>query len=184
LQGVASRVAAIVFALGVIPASLWVAGVLPPEQAREDLVPFESRTTSAEEEWRARVGTICGWERRQNRAFERAFRKASTLRDVQLLFEAAIRLSDESLAIFSRLETPLEYKGEARTLRRLLGQERNGIKGALDALNAGQRAAFLRSIRDFIEADTKSSRLLVALGIDGCKVQPVTVTEGDQARIV
>lgn len=184
MRGVVSRVAAIVFVLGVIPASLWVAGVLPPEQARDDLVAFEARTTSAEEEWRARVGTICGWERRQNRAFERAFRKASTPADVQLLFEAAIRLSDESLAIFGRLETPLQYRGEARTLRRLLREERNGIKNALDALNAGQRAAFLRSIRAFIEADAKSSRLLVELGIDGCKVQPVTVPEGERARIV
>ncbi len=180
----ASRVAAVVFVLGVIPASLWAAGALPPEQAREDLVPFESRTTSAEEEWRARVGTICGWEQRQNRAFERAFRGAATLADVQLLFEAAIRLSDESLAIFGRLETPLQYRGEARTLRRLIRQERSGIKGALDALNAGQRAAFLRSVRDFVAADAKSSRLLVELGIDGCKVKPVTVPEGERARIV
>jgi hypothetical protein len=184
LPGVVSRVAAIVFVLGVIPASLWVAGVLPPEQARDDLVAFESRTTSAEQEWRARVGTICGWERQQNRAFERAFRKASTPADVQLLFEAAIRLSDESLAIFGRLKTPLQFRGEARTLRRLLREERNGIKNALDALNAGQRAAFLRSIKAFVEADAKSSRLLVELGIDGCKVQPVTVPEGERARIV
>jgi hypothetical protein len=178
------RVAAIIFVLGVIPASLWVAGVLPPEPAREDLVAFESRTTSAEEEWRSRVGTICGWERRQSRAFERAFSKASTPADVQLLFEAAVRLSDESLAIFSRLEPPLQYRGEARTLRRLLRQERDGIKDALDAFDAGQRAAFLRSIRNFVEADVKSSRLLAELGIDGCQVRPVTVPESERARIV
>jgi hypothetical protein len=184
LRGVASRVAAIAFVLGVIPVSLWVAGVLPPEPARDDLVAFESRTTSAEEQWRARVGTICGWERQQGRAFERAFRKASTPADVRLLFEAAVRLSEESLDIFGRLETPLQYRGEARTLRRLLREERNGIKNALDALNAGQRAVFVRSIRAFVEADAKSSRLLVELGIAGCKVQPVTVPEGDGAKIV
>jgi hypothetical protein len=174
----------VVFVLGVIPASLWAAGALPPDRARQNLVPFESQTTSAEEQWKAKVGTLCGWERRQGRAFQRAFRRASTPADVQLLFEAAIRLSDESLAIFARLETPLEYRAEARTLRRLLREERNGIEHALDALNAGRRAAFFKSVRAFVAADTKSSRLLVELGIDGCKVQPVTVPQGSRERIV
>jgi hypothetical protein len=181
---VAPRLAAAIFVLGVIPASLWAAGVLPPDEPRQDLVPFESRTTSADAEWRARVGTICRWERQQGREFTRAYRRASSPADIELLFEAAIRLTDESLAIFNRLDAPLQYRAEARTLRRLLREERDGIQGALEALNAGRRAAFFKSVRTFVAADTKSSRLLVELGIAGCKVQPVTVPEGERARVV
>ena len=179
-----SKLAAVVFVLGIVPGALWLGGVLPPPDSREDIVPYESRTISAEAEWRDHVGVICGWERQQGRAFEKAFRGASTPADVEFLFEAAIRLSDESLAIFNRLDTPFEYRREARTLRRLFWEERMGIKSALGAFKERRRTAFLRSVSRFVEADAKSSRLLAELGVDGCNVKPVTIPDSERARIV
>jgi len=179
-----SRLAAVVFVLGVVPGSLWLGGALPPRDAREDIVPFEVRTISAEEEWRDHVSAICGWERQQGRAFRKAFRRASSPADVEFLFNASLRLSDESLAIFNRLDTPFEYRREVRTLRRLFWEERMGIKNARDAFKSRRRGAFLRGVRRFVEADAKSSRLLAQLGVDGCNVKPVSIPPNQRARIV
>jgi len=179
-----AKLAAFMFVVGVIPGALWVAGLLPPPEARSDVVASESRTTSEETAWRDRVSAICGWERKQGRALEKAFRRASSPADFQLLFQEAIRLSDESLAMFKRLATPLEYRREARTLRRLSWQERMAIKHALEAFKDGRRAAFVRAIRALVTADSKSSRLLAQLGIDGCNVKPVTVPQSGRERIV
>jgi hypothetical protein len=179
-----AKVCAFVFVLGIVPATLWLAGFLPPPEARSDVVASETRRTSEETAWRTRMGAICGWERKQGRALEKAFRRASSPADVQILFQEAIRLSDESLGMFKRLDTPLEYRREARTLQRLSRQERIAIKHALEALRDGRRAAFIRAIRAVVAADSKSSALLARLDIDGCKLKPVTVPQGSRERIV
>src|SRR4051794_29348349 len=95
-----AKVCAFVFVLGIVPATLWLAGFLPPPEARSDVVASETRRTSEETAWRTRMGAICGWERKQGRALEKAFRRASSPADVQILFQEAIRLSDESLGMF------------------------------------------------------------------------------------
>jgi hypothetical protein len=179
-----AKLAAFVFVVGVIPAMLWVTGLLPPPEARSDIVASEPRTTPEETAWRDRVSAICGWERKQGRALEKAFRRASSPVDVEFLFKAAIDLSDESLAIFKRLDTPLEYRREARTLESLFWQERMAIKHALEAFKDRRRAAFTRAVRALVAADAKSSRLLAQLGVDGCNVKPVTVPQGSRERIV
>jgi hypothetical protein len=181
---VIAKVAAFLFVVGVAPAALWLAGLLPPPEARSDVVAYEARTTSDETAWRNRVSAICGWERKQGRALGKAFRKASSPVHFQLLFQEAIRLSDESLAIFKRLDTPLEYRREARSLQRLSWQERTAIRHALEAFKQGRRAAFVRAIRALVAVDSKSSSLLTQLGIDGCNVKPVTVPQGGRERIV
>jgi hypothetical protein len=179
-----AKACAFVLVLGVVPATLWLAGFLPPPVARSDVVASETRTISEETAWRTRMGAICGWERKQGRTLEKVFRRASSPADVQLLFQEAIRLSDESLAMFKRLNTPLEYRREARTLQRLSWQERMAIKHALEAFKDGKRAAFVRAIRGLVVVDSKSSNLLAQLGIDGCNVKPVTVPQGSRDRIV
>jgi hypothetical protein len=179
-----AKVCAFVVVVGVVPATLWLGGFLPPPEARSDVVASESRTTSEENAWRMRMGAICGWERKQGRALEKAFRRASSPADFQLLFREAIRLSDESLGMFRRLDTPLEYRREARRLRRLSWQERTAIKRALEAFKEGRRAAFMRAIRALVAADAKSSDLLAQLGLDGCNVKPITVPQGSRERIV
>jgi hypothetical protein len=178
------KLAAIVFILGVVPGSLWLGGFLPPPDSREDIVPYESRTIGAEEEWRDHVSALCGWERQQGRAFKNAFRRASSPVDIEFQFNAALRLSDESFAIFNRLETPFEYRREVRTLRRLFWEERMGVKNARDAFKKRRRGAFLRGVRRFVAADVKSSRLLAELGVTGCDVKPVSIPESGRARIV
>jgi hypothetical protein len=179
-----SRLATVVFVLGVVPGSLWLGGVLPSPDSREDIVPYESRTIGAEEEWREHVSAICGWERQQARAFKKAFRRAWSPADIEFQFNAALRLSDQSLAIFNRLATPLEYTREARTLRLLLWEERTGIKNARDAFKDRRRGPFLRSVRRFVAADVKSSRLLAQLGVAGCTVKPLSIPESERARVV
>jgi hypothetical protein len=86
--------------------------------------------------------------------------------------------------MFKRLDTPLEYRRDARTLQRLSWQERKAIKHALEAFKDGKRAAFVRAIRALVVADSKSSNLLAQLGIDGCNVKPVSVPQGSRERIV
>jgi hypothetical protein len=179
-----SRLAAVVFVQGVVPGSLWLGGVLPLPDSRQDIVPYESRTIGAEEEWRDHVGAICVWERQQGRAFKKAFRRAWSPDDIESLFNAALRLSDESLAIFDRLDTPFEYRREARTLRGLFWEERTGLKNARDAFSERRRGAFLRSVRRFVAADVRSRRLLAELGVAGCNVKPASIPESERARIV
>ena len=94
-------------------------------------------------------------------------------------------MGDESIGMFNRLETPLEYRRETRTLKRLFREERRNLKRALEAFKHGRRAPFLRAIRRFAAADVKSTRLLVQLGVDSCgNVKPVTLPQGQRERIV
>lgn len=180
-----ARIAAGVVVVGVVPVALWLAGLLPLPEARSDVVAYESRTTPEEKAWRDRVSAICGWERKQGRAFEKAFRHASSPADVQFLFKEAIRLGDESIGMFNRLDTPLEYRREARTLKRLFREEHRNLEEALEAFKYFRRRAFLRAIRRFAAADAKSTQLLVQLGVEGCgNVKPVTLPQGQRERIV
>ena len=94
-------------------------------------------------------------------------------------------MGDESIGMFNRLDTPLEYERETRMLKRLFREERRNLKGALEAFKRARRAAFLRAIRRFAAADAKSTKLLVQLGVDGCgNVKPVTLPQGQRERIV
>src|SRR5919197_5325651 len=101
-----ARIAAGVVVVGMVPGALWLTGLLPPPEARSDVVAYESRTTSEEAVWRDHVGEICRWERKQGRALQKAFRRASSPADVQLLFREGLRLGDETLAMFNRLDPP------------------------------------------------------------------------------
>jgi hypothetical protein len=180
-----ARIAAGVVVVGMVPGALWLAGLLPPPEARSDVVAYDSRTTSDEALWREHVSEICRWERKQGRALEKAFRRASSPADVQLLFREGLRMGDESIGMFNRLDTPLEYERETRTLKRLFREEHRNLNGALEAFKHARRAAFLRAIRRFAAADAKSTKLLVQLGVDGCgNVKPVTLPQGQRERIV
>lgn len=177
------KLAACVVVLGTVPALLLAfAGI--PDGPREDVVPFETRTVAAEQQWLEHVGAICKWEQQQGKAFARAFRRAASPLDVEFLFKSAIRLTDESRAIFARLDVPLAYRREAKDLLRYMNQERAGLKGALEAFKKRRKAEFLRSVRRFVQADTKSSELLAQLGVDGCRVKPVTIPQSSRDRIV
>lgn len=178
-----SKLAAVAVVLGALPVAILLAGGLP-DGPRQDLVPYETRTVGAEEEWRNRVEAICDWEKQQAKALTRAFRRIQAPVDVEFLFKSAIRLSDESRAIFARLAPPLEYRRERSDLLRLFRQERSGLADALEAFKERRRRAFIRSVRRFVEADTRSSRLLAQLGVDGCNVKPVTVPQSSRVRTV
>jgi hypothetical protein len=178
------KLAAVALVLGIVPAAVLATGQLPTRQREEGVVPYTPRTVSAEEEWRERMGVICGWEKKQARSLGRAFRHASTLADVQLLFEHAIGLGERSSAIFGRLRVPLAYRREARELRGLLRTKRNALEALLDSLRAGKRGAFFQAANRLADADLRSSRLLTQLGIDGCVVKPVSVPERERIRIV
>lgn len=179
-----SRLAAVVLVLGIVPAAVLATGQLPLRQREEGVVPYTARTVSAEEEWRDRMSVICGWEKEQAKSLERAFRRASTVADVELLFEQAIHLGERSSAIFGRLRVPLAYRRETRELSGLLRAKRNALEALLDALRAGKRPAFFRAARRLVAVDLRSSRLLTQLGIDGCGLKPVSVPERERVRIV
>jgi hypothetical protein len=177
------KLAAGAVVLGIIPVALISVGGLP-SGPREDLVPYETRTVGAEEQWRQRVGAICKWELKQGKAFNRAFRRAAAPVDVAFMFKSLIRLNDESTAIFARLEAPLEFRRESKDLLRYLRQERAGLADALRAFRDRRRAAFFRSVRRLAQAQAKIGGLLIQLGVNGCRVKPITVPDTNDVKIV
>jgi hypothetical protein len=177
------KLAAGAVVLGIIPVALISVGGLP-SGPREDLVPYETRTVGAEEQWRERVGAICKWELKQGKAFNRAFRRAAAPVDVVFMFKSLIRLNDESMAIFARLEAPLEFRRESKDLLRYLRQQRAGLAGALRAFRDRRRPAFIQSVRRLAKAEAKIGGLLVQLGVNSCGLKPVTVPGPSRVRIV
>jgi hypothetical protein len=176
------KLAAAAVVLGIVPVALIVAGGLP-SGPRADVVPFETRTVGAEEQWRERVGAICKWEMKQGKAFNRAFRRA-TVADGELLFKSLIRFNDESTAIFARLEAPLEFRRESKDVVRYLRQQSVALGDALRAFRDRRRAALVRSLRRFARAHARIDGLLVDLGVGGCGEQPITVPDANRVKIV
>jgi hypothetical protein len=168
-----------------VPAALWATGNLPPPHAREDLVSQLSvPKLSAEEEWRQHVGAICGWQRKQVRTLGKAFRRAVTPADFQLLLDNAIRLGERSTGIFERLRAPLTYRREARTLVRLFRRDNAALRRLADAADRQNRAALLRAFRQIARIETRISRIFVQFDIDRCRVKPVAVPDEGRAPIV
>lgn len=179
------RIAAVLFVLGIVPAALWAAGDLPLPHARQDLVPYlPEPKASAENTWRKQVGAICGWQRKQVRTLGKAFRRAATPADVQLLLEGAIRLGERSAAIFGRLDAPLTYRREARRLLYLFRRENETLKEFAEAAEEQNRAAFLHGIRHIARLDAAISRIFTGLEIAPCKGKPVIVPEREGAGVV
>jgi hypothetical protein len=179
-----ARLAAVVLVLGAVPATLFAAGQLPLPEREQGVVPYETRTLSAETQWREHVNAICAWEKKQAKTLVRAFRRARTRADVELLLQHAIRLGEQSSAIFGRLHPPLVYRREATTLRRVFRSERAALANLLDAFRVGNRAAFYSAAKRLVAADQRSTRLLTELGVDGCGVRPIAVPERERIRTI
>jgi hypothetical protein len=179
------KIAAVVLVLAIVPAALWVAGGLPLPHARQDLVSvLPEPKRSPEAAWRQRVGSICGWQRKQVRTLGKAFRRAATPADVQLLLESAIRLGERSTEIFRRLDAPLTYRREARTLLLLWHRENDALKEFAAAAERQNRAAFAYRMRVIARLDFRISRIFARLDVDGCTRKPVRVLDEDRAPIV
>jgi hypothetical protein len=179
------KLAAVVLVLGIVPAALWAAGDLPLPQAREDLVPsLSGPELSPENAWRQRVGAICGWQRKQARTLGKAFRKVATPADLELLLDNAIRLGERSAAIFRRLDPPLTYRREARTLRRLFHRENVALREFADATEEQNRAAFVHGLREIAEVDGRIGQIFTELGIDECRTKPLAVPDEGRTPIV
>jgi hypothetical protein len=179
------KLVVVAFALGVVPAALWATGNLPPPHARQDVVPFLSRPKpKAEEAWRQRVGVICGWHRKQARSLGRAYGKAVTPADFQLLLENEIRLNERSTAIFRRLRAPLAYRREARTLVRLLRREDAALKRLAATAGQPNRAALVRALRHIARAEVRIGRIFTQFDIDRCQAKPGTAPDEDRAPSV
>jgi hypothetical protein len=179
------KLAAVALVLGIVPAALWAAGDLPVPQAREDLVPsLSSPELSPENEWRQRVGAICGWQRKQTKTLGKAFRKVVTPADLELLLENAIRLGERSEAIFRRLHPPLTYRREARTLRRLFHRENTALRRFADAMETQNRGAFLHGLQEVARVDARIGQTFTQLGIDECRTKPLAVPDEGRAPIV
>jgi hypothetical protein len=182
---VLAKLAAVALVLGIVPAALWAAGELPPPQAREDLVrELPAPKISAEEQWRHRVGDVCGWQRHQAKTLGQALRKAVTPADFRLLLDNAIRLSQRSTAIFGRLDAPLTYRREARTLVRLLESENSALEKLADAVEREQRTALMRTIRQIARLDSRIGRIFADFDIARCRAKPAIVPDEDRAPAV
>jgi hypothetical protein len=180
---VLAKVLAAVVVVAVVPGALLAFGELPAK-ARRDLVTSETRPVDAEEVWQDRIGSICGWQRKQEKLFRKAFRYAATPIDVEFALKSAMRILDENRAIFSRLEPPFEFQREARSFVQSLRSERASLAALLKAFRERKRAAFERSLRRFLRADARSSNLLNELGGAGCRAKPVTVPNEQRVRTV
>ena len=178
-----AKVLAFALVLGIVPVALLAFGGLPAEP-RKDLVASEVRQVNSEQQWHDRVGAICGWQRKQVKLFKKAFRDVATLADVEFALKSAMRMIDDSRAIFSRLDPPIEFQREPRTLVRLLESESASLGAMAKAFHDQRRDAFVRSLRRFIRLDARSSALLNDLGGAGCGAKPITLPESQRVRIV
>jgi hypothetical protein len=126
-------------------------------------------------EWIDHVSAICDWERKRTKALFRVYREGSigVPKDVELLLLAAIRMGDESKAIFNRLTPPFEYRREVRELRRHFGQERRALEGLVDAVRNLSRRQFLRHWRELAMANGKKIDALRDLGLKKCVPRPL-----------
>jgi hypothetical protein len=180
---VLAKALVIVFVVGIVPIALLAFGGVPTEP-RKDLVASETRQDNAEEQWQDHVGAICAWQRKQVRLWRRAFRDVASPADIEFALKSAMRMIDESRAIFSRLDPPFEFQRESRTLVRLLARESTSLDAMIKAFHDRRQDAFVRSLGSFVRLDTRSSALLNELGGSGCRAKPVTVPNSQRVRIV
>jgi hypothetical protein len=178
-----AKVLAFALVLGIVPVTLVAFGGLPAEP-RKDLVDSEVRQVNAEEQWRDRVGAVCGWQRKQVKLFNKAFRDVATPADVEFALKGARQMIDDSQAIFSRLDPPFEFQRESRILVRLLQAESASLEAMTKAFHDLRRHAFVHSLRRFIRLDARSSALLNELGGAGCRAKPMTVPNSQRLHTV
>lgn len=161
------RIVAILLVLGAVPGALWAGGYLPPPDSPK--APVQGANPSlVEAEWRDRVETICGWERRRVRAIAKAFRRAASPADALFAFDSTIRLGRTSLEIFRRLDTPFAFQREVRELKGLLEREQRALIALRDALRAGNLRAFSRHAQKIARAEGRKRVHFADLGLRGC----------------
>jgi hypothetical protein len=122
-------------------------------------------------DWIEHVGAICDWEQKRQRALLRAYRRANiigTPKDLEIMLLAAIRMGDESKAIFNRLTPPFEYRREVGELRRLFRQERRALEGLVKAVQNLDDRRFVRRWRDLATANARKTDALRDLGLTKC----------------
>jgi hypothetical protein len=170
--------------LGAVPAALWLGGSLPIPEQRTDVVATTTAPLTAEQEWVARVNTICAWEQKRGKALQRAFRRVYTRADFAIVFQSALNDGEESLAIFGRLEPPLTYRREARDIKTLVRREHASLRSALQAFLRGGRKAFFRSMQRAIASDLRSSHMLYELGATQCVPRPPDLPHQPRVPIV
>jgi hypothetical protein len=181
----AAKLFAVALVLGLVAGALWLGGALQPPSPG-DVGPSLAGVEPARDEgdWAAKVGAICGWERRQNDALERAFRRAVTPRDVELYLESAMSLATRTAGVFDRLQPPFAYRREVRELRRLLWRQQRGLENMLAAFKRRDRRAFVGAVRQLVRFDERTAAIFADLGVDGCGVKPVDLPESSRTRVI
>jgi hypothetical protein len=136
-------------------------------------------------EWLSNVSAICDWERKRMKALARAYRDRSigAPKDLELLLLAAIRMGDESKAIFNRLTPPFEYRREVRELRLRFRQERRALEGLVEAVQNLDQRAFVRRWRVLATANARKIQALRNLGLRKC-VPRALPAEADEPDLV
>jgi hypothetical protein len=170
--------------LGAVPAALWLGGSLPIPEQQTDVVAATTAPLTAEQEWVARVNTICAWEQKRGKTLQRAFRRVYTRADFAIVFQSALNYGEESLAIFARLQPPLAYRREAREIKALIRREQASLRGALRAFLRGGRRAFFREMERAFASDLRSSRMLYELGATNCAPRPPDLPRQPRAPVV
>jgi hypothetical protein len=129
---------------------------------------------AARTEWIDHVSAICDWERKRSKALFRVYRgSAGVPKNLELLLRAAIRMGDESKAIFNRLTPPFEYRREVRELRRHFGDERRALEGLVDAVRNLDRRQYVRHWRQLAMANARKIDALRNLGLTKCIPRPL-----------
>ena len=135
-------------------------------------------------EWIDHVGAICDWERKRTKTLFRVYRGSVAVpKNLELLLRSAIRMGDESKAIFNRLTPPFEYRREVRELRRHFADERRALEGLVDAVTALDRRQFLRRWRELAVANGRKIDALRNLGLSNCVPRPLPA-EPEQSHLI
>lgn len=136
-------------------------------------------------EWIDHVGAICDWERKRTKTLFRVYRRSIGVpKNLELLLRAAIRMGDESKAIFNRLTPPFEYRREVRELRRHFGDERRALEGLVEAVRNLDRRQFVHRWRALAIANARKIDALRNLGLTKCVPRPLPAKSGKSDLIV
>jgi hypothetical protein len=153
------------------------------EEASDDVEAIDPEADRTE--WIEHVDAICDWERKRLRALIRIYRRGNILgapKDLEIMLLAAIRMGDESKAIFNRLTPPFEYRREVRELRRLFRQERRALEGLVKAVQNLDHRRFVRGWRDLATANGRKVKALRDLGLKKCVPRSLPREAGEPDR--
>jgi hypothetical protein len=152
-----------------IPAgALWRGGAFDRHEAEPATTVRIVQPEEAHAVWARRVGTICKWERRQQRTIVREYGRMYTLQEVEGFLAEMIQIGDESAGILTRLHPPIQERWDVRELVGVVRGRQQAAKEMLAAIEAQELRQFRSSEYRFLVLSKRRWEILQRVGASGC----------------